>query len=656
MNDKNKSKKSRNGASSDRGKSLPRRHGRGSFNRNRGGKRQHSSDRERNRDQRNRNVDRALEGRIWREESEPFNQNPDFMLDPSISSESCPPREYYDQDHRQSRFSDEMEEFRKYPMEYLGGDGDPYGTSMYNMNEWTGNASLSSMGMTTANTGMISYPCGMATDSSMYGMGMMGGLGPMFINPMMNSPNVGAAMTGYNPTEFRHCILVPPPPDAEAPLRREKPVGCKTVFVGGLPEKVNETIMREVFSHCGEITRIRMSRKNFCHIRFEREETVEQAMALSGYRLVVKYRNRPQGAGSRIHVDYAHAKDDERDYELKLRILRREERKREPSPQPIMYYSEREVSHIIESLKANETFEEGCKVLMAWFNRGDCNKKNAGQFYSMIQSTYSHVKKIVLEKNIIEDELQTVQQKLHQKSTANAHHFKIVEEVLQNASLQKVFDHFTKPQRKHIEQWKELTNLAKQQNFEDLLEDRVEDEMEMSDSEDQKASPSLAKDEKPKLQEEIEILRNQLQAANFEVAESKKKATALTDAYQLMQTNYLDLKKKLEEEASKGGILPLEKASSETTVTVSEQEARLVSLIGTFLIVHPFGASIDYICSYLAKMDKNVGWRDVENLLKKFSTVFKEEITGIGASLEKKWVFQGFNFYAVPNNNPFFNT
>lgn len=63
---------------------------------------------------------------------------------------------------------------------------------------------------------------------------------------------------------------------------RERPPGCKTVFVGGLPENASEDMITEVFAECGEIIAIRKSKKNFCHIRFSHESMVDKALFLSG--------------------------------------------------------------------------------------------------------------------------------------------------------------------------------------------------------------------------------------------------------------------------------------------------------------------------------------------------------------------------------------
>ena len=70
--------------------------------------------------------------------------------------------------------------------------------------------------------------------------------------------------------------------DLPPPATRERPPGCKTVFVGGLPENGTEQIIMEVFEQCGEVIAIRKSKKNFCHIRFAEEFMVDKALYLSG--------------------------------------------------------------------------------------------------------------------------------------------------------------------------------------------------------------------------------------------------------------------------------------------------------------------------------------------------------------------------------------
>jgi len=76
---------------------------------------------------------------------------------------------------------------------------------------------------------------------------------------------------------------------------------------------------------------------------------------------------------------------------------------------------------------------------------------------------------------------------------------------------------------------------------------------------------------------------------------------------------------------------------------ILDKEAKLIGQLSTFLHVHPFGASVDYIYSYLQRLNATLKPSDVEALLMQFPTVFRQELTGVGASLERKWIFTGFH-------------
>lgn len=211
----------------------------------------------------------------------------------------------------------------------------------------------------------------------------------------------------------KNCILFPPNPNAPPPTIRERPPGCRTVFVGGLPENITEDVIREIFESCGEITTLRMSKKNFCHIRYRHESAIDRAIYLSGYRLRISSLNEPPNFG-RLHVDYAQARDDQYDYECKQRQLQREQRHRErmsldrmrsQSPPPIPHYTDHEATAVAEHLRNNETFVKAIQTITAWLERGDCTKRNANVFYSMIQSTHAHVRRLHTDKQQLEEDL-----------------------------------------------------------------------------------------------------------------------------------------------------------------------------------------------------------------------------------------------------------
>ncbi|XP_023226426.1 ecto-NOX disulfide-thiol exchanger 2-like [Centruroides sculpturatus] len=357
------------------------------------------------------------------------------------------------------------------------------------------------------------------------------------------------------------CVLYPPKPTAPPPTTRERPPGCRTVFVGGLPENITESIIREVFERCGEITTIRMSKKNFCHIRYENEMYIDNAIFLSGYRIKIEDKDEAAYTG-RLHVDYAQARDDQYEWECHQRAFQRELRHRErleqerlqpPSPPPIVHYSDHEASLLIDKLRGEESFQKAVLILITWLDRGECNKRNAGHFYSMIQSSYSHVRRLMNEKSQYEEELNKAKLLLQQRMQGILLQFNQIEKVFVAANHQKVWDHFTKAQRKNIDSWQKQTEEIKNAQLEEVLNEREEFEMELSDGEDgenQTAKKIRLEDDdagktnhdsnkEPHLQDENDSLRCQLEAYRNEVevlrAENRQEQEARERQLRLLQ-------------------------------------------------------------------------------------------------------------------------
>jgi hypothetical protein len=72
---------------------------------------------------------------------------------------------------------------------------------------------------------------------------------------------------------------------------------------------------------------------------------------------------------------------------------------------------------------------------------------------------------------------------------------------------------------------------------------------------------------------------------------------------------------------------------------VNQKEAKLIGLICTFLHVHPFGASTEYIGSYLHRLDITVRTSELEELLERLPSIIKQDYHGVGISIEKRWKF-----------------
>lgn len=84
-------------------------------------------------------------------------------------------------------------------------------------------------------------------------------------------------------------------------------------------------------------------------------------------------------------------------------------------------------------------------------------------------------------------------------------------------------------------------------------------------------------------------------------------------------------------------------AARANPVQVGNRDARLLSIVATFLNVHPFVAGIDYIWSYLLRVEPGLKHGDVEELLSRYPECFAVSVDGIGAGLTRKWRMIAFD-------------
>ncbi|XP_061579283.1 ecto-NOX disulfide-thiol exchanger 1 [Cololabis saira] len=529
----------------------------------------------------------------------------------------------------------------------------------------------------------------------------------------------------------KSCTLFPQNPNLPPPSTRERPPGCKTVFVGGLPENATEDIVREVFDQCGEIIAIRKSKKNFCHIRFSEEFMVDKALYLSGYRMRIGSSTDKKDSG-RIHVDFAQARDDLYEWECKQRLLAREERHRRrveealmrpPSPPPIVHFSEHEAGLLAENLKEDHKFSDATGVLFTWIDRGEVNRRTANHFYSMIQSANSHVRRLMSEKAQHEEEMERAKEAFKNALLAILTQFEQITAVFTAATRQKAWDHFSKAQRKNIDIWRKQCEELRNAHSEEIMGIRREEEMEMSDDETVEIPCKRMRMERngcdqtqASLREENDSLRWQLDAYRNEVELLRKEQSRaarpdddhtytpahvhangpeaqiqlLQQSMHSMQQQLLGLQEKLsskeaeleqakdEHRCLEGEVLSLrdkllsgngdaadgtngelpEKAVNGSIPSTylsrdrrseftrggiaSEKEALLLGIMSTFLHVHPFGANLEYLWSYIQRLDSKVSAGELERLMVRLPSMFRQELSGVGATLEKRWKFCGF--------------
>ncbi|XP_059985453.1 ecto-NOX disulfide-thiol exchanger 1 isoform X6 [Lagenorhynchus albirostris] len=506
------------------------------------------------------------------------------------------------------------------------------------------------------------------------GLNMMTGITP--INPMI--PGLG--LVPPPPTEVavvkeiihcKSCTLFPQNPNLPPPSTRERPPGCKTVFVGGLPENATEEIIQEVFEQCGDITAIRKSKKNFCHIRFAEEFMVDKAIYLSGYRMRLGSSTDKKDSG-RLHVDFAQARDDFYEWECKQRMRAREERHRRkleedrlrpPSPPPIMHYSEHEAALLAEKLKDDSKFSEAITVLLSWIERGEVNRRSANQFYSMVQSANSHVRRLMNEKATHEQEMEEAKENfknaltgiLTQSLAAQAYALKE-----ENDSLRWQLDAYRnevellKQEKEQLFRTEE--NLTKDQQVQFLQQTMQGMQQQLltiqEELNNKKSELEQAKEEQSHTQALLKVLQEQKhqwrsprehRAACLFLKQERD--VELKGTKELVETNGHS-----HEDTNEINVLTVALVNQDRENNIekrsqglkSEKEALLIGIISTFLHVHPFGANIEYLWSYMQQLDSKISANEIEMLLMRLPRMFKQEFTGVGATLEKRWKLCAF--------------
>lgn len=424
----------------------------------------------------------------------------------------------------------------------------------------------------------------------------------------------------------------------------------------------------------------------------------------------------------RLHVDFAQARDDFYEWECKQRMLAREERHRRklqvdnlrpPSPPAIMHYSEHEATMLAEKLKDDTKFTEAISVLLTWIERGEVNRRSANQFYSMVQSANSHVRRLINEKGTHEEKMEEAKEIYKTELLGILTQFEQIVAVFNASTRQKAWDHFSKAQRKNIDIWRKHCEELRNAHSEQLMGIRREEEMEMSDDDssdvpskrskvDDTALAAQAyalKEENDSLRWQLDAYRNEVELLKQEKGHHARTEESLTKDQQLqflqqamqnmqqqliamqeeLNTKKSELEKAKEEQTHAQALVNVLKeqlknakevadsnshdyickengtvgvavfnhdkekdAEKQRQTPKSEKEALLIGIVSTFLNVHPFGANIEYLWSYLQQLDSRISANEVENILMRLPRMFKQEFTGVGATLEKRWKFCAF--------------
>lgn len=160
------------------------------------------------------------------------------------------------------------------------------------------------------------------------------------------------------------------------------------------------------------------------------------------------------------------------------------------------------------------------------------------------------------------------------------------------------------------------------------------------------------KQEVKSLQLALQGMQQQLITSRSEVEEYKKKLEQEKidrkidkqldrEKWDREQTEKRD-KDNSESQERKRSVDTDEATISSTGLHITDKDAKLVGLVCCFLHVHPTGASLDYIWSYLHRLGFVCRASELENLLERMNMIFRQEVSGVGATIERRWHYTGY--------------
>ena len=221
-----------------------------------------------------------------------------------------------------------------------------------------------------------------------------------------------------------NCYLLPPSDDTDVlPLGVRQP-GCRSISIGGLPMLADEFIVREVFNVCGPIEKItfKSARNNIkartWQVRFSKHDSVEKAVKFNGHILVIgDGRDRKNKIG-RFYVNYDQETNDDNNLKNNTTMnIQKPGQKEEDRNLNLMYYNRQNAFQILDLLRHDTSIVQSLETMAHWFERGECNRSTVNVFHSMLNTTHSFVKRLIIKRK--EHEEQVEKQKKQAMEQAN---------------------------------------------------------------------------------------------------------------------------------------------------------------------------------------------------------------------------------------------
>ncbi|XP_020895209.1 ecto-NOX disulfide-thiol exchanger 2 [Exaiptasia diaphana] len=151
---------------------------------------------------------------------------------------------------------------------------------------------------------------------------------------------------------------------------------------------------------------------------------------------------------------------------------------------PLIMYSESAASELMQSIRSTSGFHESFQTLAQWLERGECTRRTSSTFYNLLSAVHNHIKRLVKEKKEHEEIVE--RQKVEQEERAKLMMAQgtAIMKIFQAASKKRCWDHFSKAQRRNIDDWHQQVEKEIKISEEEQLEKREEVGMDLDDDQE----------------------------------------------------------------------------------------------------------------------------------------------------------------------------
>lgn len=401
-----------------------------------------------------------------------------------------------------------------------------------------------------------------------------------------------------------------------------------------MPIETREEHLYDAFRNCGRILDIRLNyNKRFCHIQFLDELSAEKGVTYINYWLRVGPENSPAHV-SKLNVNYAHQKDTEKEG---------------------LQFSPKNMNIVSQQLKDKITFDKACMQIKRWLEQGCNTPDTASSFFALISAVHDKAQQVVEGAARYNQSVRTM---LEEARDSTLDHCEFIEEILEVAAVNpKAWENFTRPQQNSVCQWlewlKSYNTGLKEKTFDISL-----GSFESNNCDNDLPSKKMKlTDEGEHYREEIRKLKSELEASKTkyvqELSSKQHLVEQLTSVSQQFRERHPEEWKAASEEQ-----MALQQPSVRDTSGdrvepsnghhggLSQHEIAIVSVLGTFLAVHPLGATLGEIAEYAGTFNPNLQYDYIEGLMRRLPEIFR--VNKPEGDDEAKWWFLGFQSMSLP--------